>query len=235
MLGRALGDPLRISILEELMGGPAAVSDLVAATGRRQPNVSNHLAVLREAGLVRQSRRGRQALYELRDASVAALIEAIVTVAQPKPRPTARATRVTPPLAAARTCYDHLAGRLGVAVFDALVRLGALEPPEDVAPGRPRPLGKAADAKLGPDAAAVFGRLGIDLGTVRQSGRRRLSPLCLDWTELRPHLGGALGAAFWSRAISEGWVVPQPGTRAVLLTPAGRREIARLLEIEGRL
>jgi hypothetical protein len=115
---------------------------------------------------------------------------------------------------------DHLAGKLGVALFDALLARDAIEPPE--AAGAPVELGSAG--------AAVFGGLGADLTALRR-GRRRFATACLDWTERRPHLGGALGAALWAACIERGWVVRQPGSRAVILTDTGREALARDLGV----
>ena len=217
-LAQALADPLRLAILHGLMGGPAAVSEIVSATGEAQSKVSNHLALLRQRGLVRATRVGRQIVYELRDASVGRLVESLSAVAGAS-RP---AVRKSAPIVNARTCYDHLAGRLGVAVFDALAARRAIVPPE--APGRP--------VELGPAAAETFRVLGVDPAALRRE-RRRFATACLDWTERRPHLGGALGAALWAKSVERGWVVRRPGTRAVILTDAGRRALHRTLGIRA--
>jgi len=207
-LAQALADPLRLAILYALMGGSAVVSEIVSATGEAQSKVSNHLGLLRARGLVRATKQGRQVVYELRDASVGQLIEALSTTAGAA-APTARKSA---PIINARTCYDHLAGRLGVAVFDALVARGAIARPD--APKGP--------VELGPEGARVFGALAIDLGRLSRE-RRQFATACLDWTERRPHLGGALGAELWTRSLERGWVVRRPGSRAVILTDAGRR------------
>jgi DNA-binding transcriptional ArsR family regulator len=213
-LAQALADPLRLAILRQLMGGPAAVSELVSATGASQSNLSNHLALLRERRLVRAERQGRQQVYAIRDADVGELVESLARVAGTPP---VAATRKTPAIMRARTCYDPLAGQLGVGLFDALVAREALAAPslstvEHTAP---------STVALGPAAAEVFDALGVPLAEARKS-RRRFATACLDWTERRPHLGGALGAAVWARAISAGWVLRAPASRAVLVTEAGR-------------
>lgn len=216
-LAQALADPLRLLLLQHLIEGPATVSELVAATGEAQSKLSNHLAVLRERELVRAKREGRQVVYSLRDASVAQLIESLSAVAGQTPQKLWK----SPQLVKARTCYDHLAGRLGVALFDALAARGALRPP--AAPREP--------LETGPAAAEVFGALGIDLAAARRE-RRKFATACLDWTERRPHLGGALGAAVWAQCVERGWVVRQPGTRAIILTAAGKQALRDLLAIE---
>lgn len=217
-LAQALADPLRLALLQFLMAGPAVVADLVTATGASQPKVSNHLAVLRAEGLVRSERRGRQVVYRIADATVARLIEALSAVAGPGPH----LPRRVAPLAAGRTCYDHLAGSLGVAVFDALAATGALIAPD--ATGLPAALGPSGAVTLGPAAGAIFRDLGVDIA-VAMRARRQFAYACRDWTERRFHLGGALGAAVYQRFVAAGWVTPEPGTRLVRVTPAGARSL----------
>lgn len=125
ILAQALADPLRLVMLQHLMAGPATVSELQSLTGASQSNVSNHLALLRERALVRATREGRYILYTLRDASVAQLIESLTVVAGMVPATLWK----SPQLVAARTCYDHLAGRYGVALFDALLAKDAIKAP----------------------------------------------------------------------------------------------------------
>ena len=215
-VAQALADPLRIVVLQHLMGGPATVSEIVSITGESQSKVSNHLALMRERGLVRAIRNGRQRIYELRDASVAQLVESLTAVAGAEP---AR-YRESPPLATARTCYDHLAGRVGVALFALLRSRGAIGEPEEP---------KAA-VELGSAGEAVFGSLGIDLEEARRE-RRRFAYACLDWTERRPHLGGALGAVLWARFVERGWVLKKPGTREVIVTDEGKQSLEQELGV----
>jgi DNA-binding transcriptional ArsR family regulator len=214
----ALSDPVRLLIMQVLMGGPAAVSELVEATGASQPNVSNHLRVLRGQGLVRSERVGRRAIYELRDASVAQLVESLTAVAGGPAAP----VFATGPMAEARTCYDHLAGRLGVGIYGALVDADALAPTGGV----------RGDVWLGPEGARAFGSLGLDPGEVAAgAGRRRFAFACPDWTERTPHLGGALGAAVCGRFFEEGWVRRPGDTRALELTGEGERALRERLGV----
>jgi DNA-binding transcriptional ArsR family regulator len=212
---QALADPLRLAVLHHLMGGPASVSELMTVVGAEQSRLSNHLALLRERDLVRTTRQGRHVIYELHDPAVARLVEALGQIGGAP----ARAVK-SAPIARARTCYDHLAGRLGVAVFDALVARDAVKRPER-APGA---------VELGPQAAPVFKKLGVVMNEVRRE-RRRFATACLDWTERKPHLGGALGAALWGELTSRGWIARRPGTRAVAVTTAGGRALRRTLGI----
>lgn len=214
-VARALSDPLRLDILSRLLSGPATVADLVSASGASQPNVSNHLAVLRRESLVRGERAGRQVRYRLANPTVGQLVEALVAIAGPKdgrPPPAS-------PLAEARSCYDHLAGRLGVSVLDALVDRDALTAP-----------GPDGVVHLGDEAAGVFDDLGIDVSAAA-TARRRLAFACVDWTERRAHLGGALGAALLSKLIDVGWLRRQQDSRALLCTPAGWQGLQRTLGI----
>jgi len=216
-IAQALADPLRLTILRRLTDGPAAVSELVALTGEAQPNISNHLAVLRDCRLVQATRLGRQRLYEISEPSVAQLVEFLIDVSGESPAKLEKSLS----LSRARTCYDHLAGRLGVAIFDSLVAGRAIAQPNA------RHRGPVA---LGPAGQMVFGHLGIALDEVRKE-RRQFATACGDWTERRPHLGGALGAALWARSLERGVWVQKPGTRIVVLTERGRRSFRSLLGV----
>jgi len=182
---RALDDPLRYELLLRLFAGPATVSELVATSGAAQSKVSNHLAILREADIVRAERVGRAVVYTVADPNVAAVVEAIEHASGGLPG----ATRATPEMALARSCYDHLAGRLGVALFDALVKERALCDVRGPAPAR-KVRGAYGPVQIGPSARRVFGRLGVDLDDVL-SQHRQFATACSDWTETRAHLGGA--------------------------------------------
>src|SRR4051812_197200 len=219
---QALGDPIRLAVLQHLIGGQATVSELVAITSASQSNVSNHLGSLREQRLVRASRLGRQMVYELADASVAQLVEALSRVAAAPPP-----DMKTPAVVQARTCYDHLAGKLGVSLFEALVKERALEDVSVPGERKKKVRSGLGLVTLGPRAPEVFGKLGIDLDDVARE-KRQFATACLDWTEDRPHVGGALGAALWSRFTERGWITRKPGSRAVLLTPAGRSGFEKL-------
>ena len=221
-LAQALGDTVRLLLLHHLMGGPATVSELVSVTNTTQSNVSNHLAVLRRSKLVRSVRQGRQQVYELRDARVAQLIESLASLTGAAPK----AVRQSPDLVRARTCYDHLAGQLGVRLFDVLLSRHAITEPGTLRtlrnPGSPIELGKN-----GPE---LFRRLGIDVDDVIR-GRKPYAFACRDWTEHQPHLGGRLGAALWGSFVERGWVARQPGTRIVRVTARGRKALGRMFGI----
>lgn len=216
-VARALADPIRLAVLGRLLDGPAAVADLVAVAGESQPKVSNHLAVLRGHGLVRAERRGRQIVYQIANAAVAHLFESLSAASGGSARRPGPRT----PIAIARSCYDHLAGSLGVSLFDALTESGAIVPPAE-----PR-----AEVALGPAAPAVFERLGVDPGRAVR-GRRRYAFACLDWTERRFHLGGSLGAAIRDRFLDAGWITRDAATRTVDPTETGRQFLRETFGVE---
>jgi DNA-binding transcriptional ArsR family regulator len=216
-IAQALADAVRFRIMERLTDGPAAVSELVVLSEESQSNVSNHLAVLRAQGLVTVTRIGRQRVYELAGPSVGQLVESLGMIAGHG----SERLKLSPSLARARTCYDHLAGRLGVAIFDTLVTRRAILHPTARYRG---------PVVLGPAGERVFGSLGIELDEVHRE-RRQFAAACGDWSERRAHLGGALGAALWVQTLEHGWVVRKPGSRVIVVTPKGQRAFARNLGV----
>jgi len=127
----------------------------------------------------------------------------------------------SPQLIAARTCYDHLAGRYGVALFDALLAQEAIKEPAEM----------HGKVELGARGEEVFGKLGLNLSALRRE-RRRFAFACPDWTERRPHLGGSLGAALWAYGVERGWMVKQPGTRAIIVTDLGKLQLREQFGIQ---
>jgi DNA-binding transcriptional ArsR family regulator len=222
---RALDEPLRFAVARHLMAGPATVSELGAVTGAAQANLSNHLAVLRDAGVVEARRQGRYVVYALAGHRIAAAIEALEATAGETPA----TLRPVPELTLARRCYDHLAGRLGVALFAALVKQRAIQPV--AATGAPKVRSGLGAVRLGSKAGAVFAELQIDLDDVAAL-RRQFATACSDWTESAPHLGGALGAALSDAMLREGWLQRRSGTRALRITPTGTRELAHRFAID---
>ncbi|MCL5043764.1 MAG: ArsR family transcriptional regulator [Deltaproteobacteria bacterium] len=201
--------PARAAMLNALMDGHArAATDLALAGGVSLQTASGHLALLKEAGLVAVARRGRWRRYRLAGPAVAEALEALralsVQAVQPAWLPTLRSE----PLRLARTCYDHLAGRLGVALADAMVRRRYLE-----ATGR--------EFRLTPSGERFFSRIGVSVEQARAQ-RRRFAPQCLDWSERRRHLAGSLGAALAARCFEMGWISGTLQSRAVTVTEKGR-------------
>ncbi len=213
-----IGDPARSNVLVALMDGRAlTASELACAAGVSPATASEHLRKLTAAGLLAVARQGRHRYYRLAGPAVAELIEAIARVAADMPWPKRLPARGDDAIRRARTCYDHLAGELGVALTEALVRRRCLEP-------------VAEDFRVTPAGVRFLAGLGIDLAAVKRQ-RRAFARQCLDWTERRPHLGGALGAALLDTCFARGWVARIAGTRAVMLTPSGRRAVARLFDV----
>jgi DNA-binding transcriptional ArsR family regulator len=220
-LAQAIADPVRFAILHDLLHGPVAVAELAATTGATPSNVSNHLAVLRSHHLIKGERQGRHVVYRIADPTAAQLIEALTVFAGTDPERPARIA----PLAGARVCYDHLAGTVGVAIYDALTATGAIIGPDDEGPDATNPNGSVT---LGSAAGEIFGGLGLDPSRV--GGRRKFAYACRDWTERRFHLGGALGAALCQRLIETEWVTRADG-RGLEVTPLGHRRLRETLGI----
>ena len=223
-LAQALADPVRLTLLHHLMGGESTVAELTSITGTSQSNVSNHLAVLRSQNLVSNRRDGRQSVYRIADPTAAQLVESLSALAGTPaqlPNPVA-------PLAAARTCYDHLAGTLGVALFDALVAAEAIAPPDYEGPAH---LGPSGTVTLGPNADQIFGQLGVDLAAAAAT-RRQFAYACRDWTERRFHLGGALGAEVYRRFVDAGWVAPGDERRQLNVSESGRAALQEHLQLD---
>jgi DNA-binding transcriptional ArsR family regulator len=214
-LTRELSDPVRLTALQLLAAeGPHTMVQLADALGVTAPRLGNHLARLRAAGLVTVEHTGRHALYRVGRDDLLPVLTALARYGGngsfTPPRP-AESTVDT-----AHTCYDHTAGRLGVAVFAMLVDRGALRPPD----------GSAAGLTLGRDASA-FHDLGVDPATV-DPGRRRLATACLDRTNRVPHLGGVLGHEVLEAFLAAGWVRRGDGDRELAITPRGSRRLGAL-------
>lgn len=213
---RHLGDPVRLGVLDRLVeDGPACVTELAARLDVGVPHLSNHLRRLRDAGLVEVERVGRQGIYRVAGTQLTPLLRLLTDVVGTAP---ADAGPTEPAFVRARTCYDHLAGRLGVDLFDRLVDLEAIRRHRD-------------DVELGPGADAVLSRLGVSV-PVHPAPRRSLATPCPDATEGRPHLGGALGAAVAAAMAESGWIRQQDGRREVEVMPAGRRGLQRALQLD---
>jgi DNA-binding transcriptional ArsR family regulator len=208
-----LGDPSRARIVQALLGGRLPAGELARHAGVGAPTASAHLAKLVDGGLLAVTRSGRHRYYEIANTEVSRAVEALAAIAPPTVPHSLRQAAVGEALAAARTCYDHLAGSLGVTVTDALLQRGALSETDE-------------GFALGPQAKATLAMLEIDLDALPR--RRPAALRCLDWSERRPHVAGALGAAICSRALQAGWVTRLPNSRAVRLTAEGRRAFAEL-------
>jgi len=234
-------DASRARVLTALADGRALPASLLASEAGLTPQgVSAHLAKLREAGLIEVEKSGRNRYYRLAGPAVADVIEALARLAPARPVRSLREGTRAQALRSARTCYDHLAGRLGTAVTAALLDHKALATTDGDATTARRPgdplSAQLADHpyELGPRADEVFASLGVDLPALRaEPARRPLLRFCLDWTEQRHHLAGRLGAALTTALLDTGRLTragrPQ---RAVRLTDAGRADLADLLGVD---
>jgi DNA-binding transcriptional ArsR family regulator len=195
-------------MLDLLLDGQRHTAGELATAARvKSPAASEHLAVLVDSGLVQATASGRRRYFEIVDARTASALEAIGDLSPPAPPVTSlRLSREQRRLRMGRTCYDHLAGQLGVAVHDGLVGKVWLDP---------ETLGVTCAGATG------FVEMGIDLDELRRN-RRPLTRSCVDWTERRPHLAGALGAAVATVFLDHGWVLRKAGSRGLTVTDSGR-------------
>ena len=203
----ALADPGRWRVLAALGDGRALpASTLAAEAGVAASTASEHLARLVDAGLLSVERHGRYRYFRLAGPDVGDLLEALARVAPPTPVRSLRDGTRAQALRFARTCYDHLAGRVGVAMMDALLRRGFLEAerPVDAPVGgdHPAAAGRAIRLRLTEPGVVFLGELGVDLGKLPR--RRPAVRYCLDWSEQRHHLAGAVGATLARRRFELG-------------------------------
>jgi DNA-binding transcriptional ArsR family regulator len=223
-LAALAGDPARAAMLQAMMDGRAlTASELARVAGITPQTASSHLARLTDAGLLAVERQGRHRYHRLAAPSVARLIESIMRLAaelEPARKPLVGPRDAA--LRSARTCYDHLAGRLGVALADGLVKAGHVELESDA-------------GIVTPSGLALLSRIGIDAESLSAGraakGRRVMCRPCLDWSERRPHLAGALGAALCTLSFDKSWIRRVDGSRAVTVTPKGERALRDMLGV----
>jgi DNA-binding transcriptional ArsR family regulator len=216
-----VGDPARAIILDQLTDGRAlTATELALSAGITPQTASAHLGKLLAARLVVVFPQGRHRYYRLASSLVANMLEGIMAVAaieapaRYRPRsPRDEALRL------ARTCYDHLAGRLGVALADALVTRGHVVLGDDG--------GEVTSAGF-----TFFGKLGIDLDQARRAKRRVFCRPCIDWTERRSHLAGTLGAALAQHCLTQRWLERKRDSRAVIVTPRGREALRETFDLD---
>lgn len=212
-----IGDHARAEVLTALMGGRALTATELAATANvTKQTISSHLAKLVDAGLLAVEAQGRHRYFRLADDDVAHLLESLMGVASRAGSVRLRSSPREPAMRRARVCYDHLAGELGVFVFDSLRRRRALE------------LG-ADGLELTDSGSALFGELGIDADAVRAQ-RRMFCRTCLDWSERRHHLAGALGAALLARMVALGWAARASESRVVHFSAQGESALRKYFE-----
>ena len=262
-----IAEPTRAAMITALLDDrPLAAGELARLAGVSPATASAHLARLLNGGLVTMIKQGRHRYYHLAGPEVAAVMEALahLSSAAPVQVRSLRESRDAAALAEARTCYDHLAGRAGVALLEALLARGILTPAPgggqlaacgpnggahtdgngaSFGGGNGSPNGARAEyegrharttpqAPIRPEAfevtadgMATLTSFGLNIGSLEKT-RRRFAGACLDWTERKPHLNGALGAAMTARLLGLGWIERGTRRRAVRVTPAGREGLA---------
>jgi DNA-binding transcriptional ArsR family regulator len=209
---KELSDPTRLRVVDHLGNvGPATVTELGEALALPLPQLSNHLKRLRDARIVRVEKHGRHSVYELADPGLQALLPVLDRI-------TGRITPSRERPTQSRTCYEHLAGHLGVSLFSGLLDRGAI---------RDRPDGTVS---LGERAQDVFGKLGVDPGSI-EPGRRRYAFECFDSTAHAPHLAGALGDELATALDRKGWIELPAEGRDVRVTKDGARGFEQVLGV----
>ncbi|HBH00202.1 MAG TPA: transcriptional regulator [Rhodobacteraceae bacterium] len=207
-LAALIGDPARANMLSALIDGRALTAgELAHVAGVSPATASGHLAKLADGELLTLRRQGRHRYFALASPEVAEALEALSGLAAAQGHLRLRPGPKDEALRAARVCYDHIAGARGVQVFDSLAGRGFLA----VTP---------AEITLTEAGQASMTALGIDLAALR-AGRRPLCRACLDWSERRSHLGGALGAALLRHVEDRGWARREPGSRRLTFTRSG--------------
>ena len=212
-VGELIGEPARATILVSLLDGRARTAgELAFIANISAQSASAHLSKLVDGGLLFVRSSGRHRFYDLAGPEVAHTLEALGAISTRPRTPDARRSLPGEEMYAARSCYDHLAGRVAVELAHCLEERKII-----------RPQGEC-DYELGSRGRDWFPRFGIDLDQVRRS-RRHFARKCIDWTERRPHIAGALGAALCSRLFSLGWIVRRRNTRALRITHEGARKL----------
>jgi DNA-binding transcriptional ArsR family regulator len=211
-----IGDHARADVLTALMTDRAlTATELADIAGVTKQTISGHLAKLLDAGLVAVDAQGRHRYFRLADRDVAQLLESLMGVAFRTGAVRLRSSPREPALRRARVCYDHLAGELGVVVYEGLLQRRAL-------------VSSKAGVAVTSSGRALFRRLGVDCDSVSTQRRSFCRP-CLDWSERRYHLAGALGAALLERIIGLGWATRDASSRVVTFSQPGERSLRQFV------
>lgn len=229
-----IADPARGRILMALADGRALPASVLATeAGISAQSASGHLKKLVTGNLLRVAATGRHRYYTLAGPEIAAALESLALIAEPYEITSLRQGTRANALRQGRTCYDHIAGKLGVTITEALLDSKALVRTDgraDAGRAESDPLsagtGDDCPYELGPQAKDVLAAIGVDIDTVRQSrSRRPLLRACVDWTEQRHHIAGTLGAEICRTFVEAEWITRKPRERAISLTPRGHRAL----------
>lgn len=211
-VAQLFADRTRAAVVAALLDGRALTAgELARAAGVSPPTVSAHLSRLLTAGVVAVESQGRHRYYRLADERAGRAFEALASLAPAQPVRSLRQSRVAAELRWARSCYDHLAGAVAVTLADSLIEREVLTE-------------RDGGYQLGPERR-VLESFGLDLGSLARS-RRSFAHPCLDWSERRHHVAGALGAGLLARMVHLGWVSHRPTSRAVTVCDEGKRGLA---------
>lgn len=215
-IARLIGDPARANMISALMSGQAlAAGELARIGGVSAATASSHLAQLLDSGLLAAEKQGRHRYYRIADSEIAEVIESLASLAERAGHTRFQPGPKDPQLRRARICYDHLAGEMGVELYDAMFAAGAFST-------SPEGIGLSGQGR------ALLTELGIDLEAAAQT-RRPACRTCLDWSVRRHHLAGWAGAALLERFQTLGWMARIDGERTLRISLAGQREWPRLI------
>lgn len=218
-IGALIGDPGRANMLSVLMDGRALTAkELAYFAGVTPQTASSHLAKLTSGGLIQMEKQGRHRYYRIANSAVAEAVEALMVIATDRGPPRVSTGPNSEAMRLARTCYDHLAGKLGVAMTAAMTERKYLHPQQ-------------RDFRLTDAGERFLSELGVELESARGK-RRAFARQCLDWSERQTHLAGSLGAALAERCFTLGWLARVPDSRTVLITPKGEKELAERFEFK---
>ena len=213
VIGHLIGVPARANMLSALLDGRAlTATELAFHAGVTPQTASSHLSKLTDAKLIVAEQQGRHRYYRLAGPAVADALEPLSGLVAHRPLPQRHPTKELKRLRDSRLCYDHLAGRLGVSVADALIGREAIVP-------------EGRDFRVTPSGQRLLSEIGIDVEAVRAK-RRVFARRCIDWSERRPHLGGALGAAVAEQLLKRRWIARERQGRRIWVTKSGRPALA---------
>ncbi|MCV9951985.1 winged helix-turn-helix domain-containing protein [Paenibacillus sp. BT-177] len=219
MIASLVSEPSRAAILTALLDGRFhTASELAHMAGIKPQTASFHLAKMIEAQVVTVEKQGRHRYYGIQDPEVAQVMESLLSIAPPVPIKSFKQASENEAIRLARTCYDHVAGHLGVQIMSFFIQRGILSEDQD-------------GLHITQQGEIFFADFQIDLKNTRQK-RRSFSHKCLDWSERRHHLAGALGSALLDRLFELHWVEHLPTTRAIRITAEGKRGFKEVFSIE---
>ncbi|URJ47345.1 winged helix-turn-helix domain-containing protein [Paenibacillus polymyxa] len=219
MIASLVSEPSRAAILTALLDGRFhTASELAHMAGIKPQTASFHLAKMTEAQVVTVEKQGRHRYFGIQGLEVAQVMESLLSIAPPVPIKSFKHASENEALRLARTCYDHVAGQLGVQLMSSFIQKGILSEDQD-------------GLHITEQGETFFTDFQIDLKKTRQK-RRSFSHKCLDWSERRHHLAGALGSALLDRLFELNWIERLPTTRAIRVTADGKRGFKEIFSIE---